>query len=234
MRDQLCPADHQHGATSTCYTQHRCACTGCRSGRAQYRARVRAAKAAGVWEGLVPATGTRRRLQALITLGWSQSKIAIAIGWHVSAIGPVLHNYEHLETTTRDLISDLYERLWNQVPPHQEWRDLIAYNRSIRYAAARGWQPPLAWDDIDTDPEVPAVENEMSVDDIAVEYACQGLPMALNYLERRVAVRILHGKKLSDGDIAGILGLSDRTVLRIRQEEHLPAAVGQDQMPIAS
>ena len=62
------------------------------------------------------------------------------------------------------------------------------------------------------------------VDEVAVQRAVGGdLSVALSVLERREAVRLLHRQRLSDGQIAQVLGLSDRTVLRIRQRLDLPA-----------
>jgi len=47
----------------------------------------------------------------------------------------------------------IYEELWDQEPPHDEWHSKAAYTRALNFAGRRGWLPPLAWDDIDTDPD---------------------------------------------------------------------------------
>lgn len=32
----ICPPEHKHGATSTCYTGHKCRCVNCTSARTRY------------------------------------------------------------------------------------------------------------------------------------------------------------------------------------------------------
>lgn len=48
---------------------------------------------------------------------------------------------------TRKAVAALYDRWWNLTPPLATTHDLIAYRRSLAYAKARGWLPPLALDD---------------------------------------------------------------------------------------
>lgn len=62
------------------------------------------------------------------------------------------------------------------------------------------------------------------VDEIAVQRAVSGdLSISLSIAERCEAVRLLHRQGRSDGQIANTLGLTGRTVLRIRQNLNLPA-----------
>lgn len=100
----------------------------------------------------VPSLGAHRRVQALAARGWSLSKIAdrldmgIANFWKTmgsDSIGAGLHLR----------IAAIYDELWDQAPPHEQWHDAAAYTRTINYAKKKGYLPPLAWDDIDTDPE---------------------------------------------------------------------------------
>lgn len=95
----------------------------------------------------IDGTGTRRRLQALVCLGWSQSRLAVELGYSQ-------RNFNHLVqgkrgVTVRNAIAtrNLYDRLWNVAPVAVRRGELAGINRSKRYAAQHGWAPPLAWDD---------------------------------------------------------------------------------------
>jgi hypothetical protein len=97
-------------------------------------------------KAVVDATGTRRRLQALVASGWSQSKLGLAMGMSPQNFSAMFKRDRVHADTARE-IRALYDRLWNTAPPEEEWRDKIAANRSRNYAAARGWARPMAWDD---------------------------------------------------------------------------------------
>jgi transcriptional regulator with XRE-family HTH domain len=103
----------------------------------------------------VDATGTHRRVQALVACGWSQLKLAERLGMLRSNFGTMMNNAKVHAGTAR-AVGALYDELWDQAPPEAEWRDKIAASRSRNYAAARGWAPPAAWDDIDDPDASPA------------------------------------------------------------------------------
>lgn len=105
----------------------------------------------------VPARGTHRRVQALVARGWSLSKIARKLGWTVENFHALMQR-DVVGAATHRAVADLYERLWDVEPPRATHRDKIAYTRALHFAAKRDWLPPLAWDDIDTDPAPAAVE----------------------------------------------------------------------------
>ena len=122
---------------------------------------------------LVDATGTVRRVRALVALGWSQSKIAAELGilrsnFHLAASPPATVNAE-----TARAVAALYDRWSMTLPPAGEHRDKIAASRARRYAAARHWPPPLALDDDRLDdptyqPEKPAPADEPYLDEAAI------------------------------------------------------------------
>lgn len=234
--DFRCPPDHKHGQNHTCYNAHKCRCPGCRKFVNQGARRRTRLRAYGKWEDfLVPAIGTRRRLQALVAVGWSQTKLGARLGTSQSAIWALLYDTgSTVRRSSFDRVSTLYEQLWNTPPALETCFDVSAYKRSIHYAAVRGWQPPLAWDDIDTDFEPAPRSGEEFVDEILVQNVCNGQPGRLNYPERIEAVRILNGRDLSDAKIAAVLKLDTRSVFRIRGRAGIPAAVGADGLPIAS
>lgn len=94
----------------------------------------------------VDATGTRRRLQALVAIGWSQSKLAARLGMQPGNFGKTLKS-EKVNAATARAVRDLYDELWQTLPPREEHRDKIAFNRARNHAKRHGWAPPLAWDD---------------------------------------------------------------------------------------
>lgn len=99
---------------------------------------------------LVDATGTRRRLQALVATGWTQAQIAARLGMLGGNFGQLLRRQQVTVATAR-AVSGLYDELWNQPPPESAHREKIAASRARNYAAARDWPPPLGWDDDSSD-----------------------------------------------------------------------------------
>lgn len=100
----------------------------------------------------VPALGAHRRVQALAARGWSLSKIGTRLGMEPSNFCSLMKR-EQIGAASWLAIAALYDELWDQEPPHTDWHDAGAYTRALNLAKRRGWLPPLAWDDIDTDPE---------------------------------------------------------------------------------
>jgi hypothetical protein len=170
----------------------------------------------------VPARGTHRRVQALVARGWSQSKIAVRLGMDRGNFGLMMRR-EFVGAGTHRRMAEIYEELWDQLPPHAEWREKIAYTRALEHARQRRWLPPLAWDDIDLDDEPPVPDEEGGVDEIAVELAIAGEGVRLRPAERRECVRRLHSEKWSDARIGDTLRCAAKTVARIREELGLEA-----------
>lgn len=225
----ICPTDHRHGRTGTCYVVHKCRCAGCREGNAARERRrtrlkaygrydnglvgatpvrahvyelqaygigyMRAARLAGVQpravaaliygrqesgprkgemlkrikretaekilavqpvlenlgdRALTPGRGTRRRLQALVALGWSMSRLADELGMARSNFGRMMTS-RMVRAETARAVAALYDRLSNTRPPEDEWRDRQAASRARSYARARGWPVPMDWEAVDND-----------------------------------------------------------------------------------
>lgn len=122
----------------------------------------------------VDATGTRRRIQALVAIGWSQSRIGQGIGMDPQNFNRTIRA-DRVQAGTARKIKALYDELWNQPQTGNDQRSRISANRSKNYARAHGWLPPLAWDDetIDdpaTQPtvfeETPMVHGEERIGDV--------------------------------------------------------------------
>lgn len=97
---------------------------------------------------LVDATGTRRRLQALVAIGWSQRALAQRAGLtHGSLNKVVLGHARQVFARTARAVVDLYDELWDAPPISDDWRRLAVIKRVKRAAETAGWAPPLAWSD---------------------------------------------------------------------------------------
>ncbi|MFJ8746662.1 hypothetical protein ACIRL2_45905 [Embleya sp. NPDC127516] len=88
-------------------------------------------------ESVVDATGTRRRLQALIALGWSRPALAEHTPRSAEMLG-ILARARHVEARSALDIRDLYNRLSMTPGPSR---------RARAEGVQRGWPTPLAWDD---------------------------------------------------------------------------------------
>lgn len=96
---------------------------------------------------IIDATGTRRRLQALVAMGWTLRALGPQLGFHPRRLTDLIHADQVLASTARR-IADGYRTMQTRDP-----RDHGVPDRSINMArnlaAREGWHGPLAWDDID-------------------------------------------------------------------------------------
>lgn len=93
----------------------------------------------------INGVGTRRRLQALVAIGWTQRLIGQELGVVQSRVKALTHQ-DGVTARVAFEVRDVFDRLSMTIGPSNPTR--------IR-AAAKGWLPPLAWDDIDNPDEVP-------------------------------------------------------------------------------
>ncbi|GAA0704592.1 hypothetical protein GCM10010193_69480 [Kitasatospora atroaurantiaca] len=95
----------------------------------------------------VPATASRRKVQALASLGFPISVIAHAAGLSVSGLYLLLRNPERqVAASTAERIAEAYDRLWDARPADLAVR-AVDSRRIQRIARANRWAPPLAWDE---------------------------------------------------------------------------------------
>jgi hypothetical protein len=95
---------------------------------------------------IIDAAGSHRRLQALVCVGWSQSKLAGHLGMTGRNFGTLMRN-ERITAGKAKRIRSLYDELWDQAPPEVTGPDRAATSRARNHAKAHGWLPPMAWDD---------------------------------------------------------------------------------------
>lgn len=198
--------------------------------------RVRPATAAAILAVLpdhaqrapVDPTGTARRLQALLAMGWTRGHLANQLGVHRATVGNLAAGRTQPHRRTADAMARTYDSLWQADPATlgiKPW--VVAKYR--REAIERGWVGPLGWDDEDLDrPDarpVQIVEQErhrLDVDDVVVLRRARGdLTLALTHAERLAVVAHLHAAGLNDQEIADRGGIQDRQVARDRHEQGL-------------
>jgi len=184
----------------------------------------------------VDGTGTRRRLQGLVTIGWSGKQLAEQLGMDPSNLRRLLREDSRVGAGTARAVHVLYDQLWNRPPREVGHWEKAAAARARRYASDRGWASPLAWDNIDTDlapgDQVADQSAESEhLDEIAIELAMAGRSVRLTKAERTEAIRQLHERGLSDRVVGERLGITAGAVLKVRTRQL--AAVATEKRPAA-
>ena len=164
-------------------------------------------------------TGSVRRLQALMALGWSMTRLAGQLHRHPSSVSRLLADSAFTATTDR-AIRILYEQLATQPVPITSAGDRASIESARRYANARGWATPDRWNDIDRDRQPqPTAADDTDIDRVAVDRALHGPPVVMTLAERRVAARELTQQGLSLHEIAARLHTHPRTISRYRRAQ---------------
>lgn len=87
----------------------------------------------------IPPTGTARRLEALAVQGHSLNGLARRLGTGPSALRAIANGTQaHVTIDLAERVAALYDRLWNV-----DGASVRARNEAL----AKGWVPPMAWDD---------------------------------------------------------------------------------------
>lgn len=167
---------------------------------------------------LVDATGCRRRLQAFVADGFTQSYFAPRIGWKVGALSPIVTGLRtRITRRTRELICDLYERMADEVPPAGRERTY-----AVNIAARNGWVGRDHWPSgtIDHPDATPSLEP-VEPDRVVVERLTTGkIPLAAvsARADRIAAVRKLARAGLGDATIATRMRSSKVVVTKLLAE----------------
>lgn len=93
----------------------------------------------------IDGTGTRRRLQALVAKGWSQSELARRMGMDRANFAGTITRALVYASTVRS-VNALYHELW-RLDPEQHGVPARWAEQARKLAAAQGWAPIGAWDD---------------------------------------------------------------------------------------
>lgn len=97
--------------------------------------------------GLCDPTGTVRRLQALMAIGWPIRRLAqVSRISNLPAIRIEAGAGRPVRASTRAAVRTLYDELWD-VDPRTRGVDQRRWTLTRKRAALQGWPPPAAWDD---------------------------------------------------------------------------------------
>lgn len=167
----------------------------------------------------IDSTGAVRRIQALVALGWSQSKIAARLGIQRSNFTDLAQGRTAVTVAHDKAVRALYDEWSMQLPPQEEWRDKIAASRSRNYARQRGWLPPLAWDDglIDDPTASPlaCIPDADELDEAAVARRSAGdKSVRLTPAEQAEVVRRLVAQGVSKNEIERRTGINPQRTER--------------------
>lgn len=184
----MSPDDPRHG-TNAGYLQHifakESACDPCREAHSEARRNLwRKRYVRGVDRLYIDATGTIRRIRALMALGWRYRDIDNLAGYQTSraswAHNLVVQQRVHIDTAER--VARIYDELSMSRGPSNRLRNLAAKN---------GWAPPLAWDDIDDPAEQPKLggNRDDQIDRVIVDRLLAGERVASSSAEKVEAMR---------------------------------------------
>lgn len=167
----------------------------------------------------VDPAGTRRRVQALATMGWSAREVFRRVGW-TGAPGHAMHGNRQIRRETAAAVARVYDELWNRPGPDVRVR---------AYAQRSGWAPPQAWDDdtIDDPQAQPYREGgEDPVDEVAIALVHAGT-LAFGALTKAEQVELFRRYRHTDGrgSLCGRWNISTATFRRLERA----AGVGQEQ-----
>lgn len=207
-----CPA--QHLKTHGTYSAYRygCRCEDAREDARLYHKRRREGRAQPL---RVDSTGTRRRIQALVAIGWNLEVLAQKLGTARGAVGDYMC-IKPVNASTARRVAAVYNQLSMTPGPSR---------RAQVRARNKGWVPPFGWDDAEIDdpnaqpvsaPKVPKLIDP-DIDMVAVRECAYGRldPNTLTVRERREVVRLL--ADVPAPQIALKTGMNIRTIERARK-----------------
>lgn len=173
-------------------------------------------------DGLVPAIGTRRRLQALYALGYTQRDLAERLGCAEGSRGIQIGRHDLVRAERALEVAALYDELSGTLGPSSRTRE---------YARNRGWLPPAWWDD-------ETIDDPLAEPEGARTYIYGGRVLLDDVtLPRSVRVEQMTKLGLSAAEIADRIGTPERYVLRDRLEHAIdvpstpPAYLGGKRPP---
>jgi hypothetical protein len=124
--------------------------------------------------GYVDATGSQRRLQGLVAIGWTTWEITRRMGGkdHGTVTDITSCNNTTIRRATADAIKAIFDELWDKPGPSRI---------SAQRAAKRGWVVPLAWDDDTIDD--PAATPDLGEPDAPVRRGRSRADVVEDYLD---------------------------------------------------
>ncbi len=140
---------------------------------------------------LVDSTGSRRRIQALITLGWTQRGLAQKAGIAERSLSRALLKERCTAELARRIVA-LYDKLWRLSPDPSEVSPEAA-EWAVKYAKTSNFAGPLAWDDdtIDDPRAVPQTDAVQPVATVGENVAARWLMGEAVILDRAARREVL-------------------------------------------
>lgn len=172
----------------------------------------------------VDGTGTSRRLQALVAIGWSGSRLAELLGYDRASFTPILHGRGGTTAKGAAAVRALYDQLWDAPPTGTDAATRGSVSRARNFARSNGWPPPLAWDDdtIDDPDARPDLgeDSRLPLHERVLELA------DLGYRADEIADRLHVGASYLKSKLAGggRRELLDRIARPRADDGHLPTA----------
>jgi hypothetical protein len=108
-------------------------------------AKILAVTAETATPGIVDATGTARRIQALAANGWPMKTLGPHIGVSPATVSRLVAQ-ERVFRTTAEAVTACYEKLASE-KPEAHGVAVAAIERARRHAAREGWHDPQWWED---------------------------------------------------------------------------------------
>lgn len=107
--------------------------------------RILAVQADQVTTGYVNATGSSRRIRALMATGWPPYHLGHRIGLNPNYVNEI-QRADRILASTAHAVAVTYNQLWDKNPEHHGVGKQAA-TRMRNYARTNEWPPPAAWDD---------------------------------------------------------------------------------------
>lgn len=134
-----------HG-TWQCYRRTRCARPECLAAWQRYKKGRVYARHLGVPPTHTDSTGTHRRIQALMFMGYSGHWLAHELGWKSNSDVVRLLQRPTVNIQTAERVKRVYDEYAMTPGPRDRWA-----NRVRSHARAKGYLSPLNWDDDEID-----------------------------------------------------------------------------------
>jgi hypothetical protein len=106
---------------------------------------------------LVDATGTKRRIQSLMLMGYLTAEIATACGWESAQAATNLLARDQVNRETAEKVKTVYRKMWKiwLSGGLNHLLDEPMRKRSIAAAKAKGFLPGAVWEEIDDPKDKP-------------------------------------------------------------------------------
>lgn len=97
----------------------------------------------------IDGTITRRKLRAMMAMGWSIQSIGNALKKNQSNMWKLFTRETPVRASTALAIRDFFDANWDKRPPMTTANHRASFIRTLRYAEERGFVTAMAWNDID-------------------------------------------------------------------------------------